>query len=130
MSNKNLVIWTQYRENYGAHTWDGEGDCPQHWKNKGGGTYVFENVTPKQEAKIAENGIPTLAKLINKGDEHSSNCIIEYLVVSSFGSMIAPWEYDYIHWLEYHQESELWFYTIRHDYNPNDPYRVVRTAKL
>ena len=52
MSNKNLVIWTQYRENYGAHTWDGEGDCPQHWKNKGGGTYVFENVTPNKRPRL------------------------------------------------------------------------------
>ena len=129
MSNKNLVIWTQYRENYGAHTWDGEGDCPQHWKNKGGSTYVFENVTPKQERKIKENGIPTLAKLINYGDEYSSNCIINHQVTSRKGFSSLD-DYESIHWLEYHQESELWFYTIRRDYNPNDPYRVVRTAKL
>jgi|GEM_PF-3912904 len=31
-----LIIDTQYRENYGAHDWDGEGECPQRWKNKGG----------------------------------------------------------------------------------------------
>ena len=31
-----LVIHTQNYENYGAHDWDGEGDCPQHWKAKGG----------------------------------------------------------------------------------------------
>jgi hypothetical protein len=30
------VIDTQYKENYGAHDWDGEGECPQYWKNKGG----------------------------------------------------------------------------------------------
>jgi hypothetical protein len=24
------------QENYGAHDWDGEGNCPQYWKNKGG----------------------------------------------------------------------------------------------
>ena len=39
-----LVILTQYRENYGAHDWSGEGDCPQYWKNKGGETYVVEGV--------------------------------------------------------------------------------------
>lgn len=39
-----LVITTQYRENYGAHDWDGTGDCPQYWKSKGGSTYVVTNV--------------------------------------------------------------------------------------
>lgn len=37
-----LVIRTQFRENYGAHDWDGKGECPQYWKNKGGDTYVIE----------------------------------------------------------------------------------------
>ena len=31
--------YTQIRENYGAHEWDGEGECPQYWKPKGGQTY-------------------------------------------------------------------------------------------
>ena len=35
-----IVVETQYRENYGAHSWDGEGECPQYWKNKGGETYL------------------------------------------------------------------------------------------
>ena len=39
-----LVIQTQDRENYGAHDWDGEGDCPQHWKFKGGSYYKITNV--------------------------------------------------------------------------------------
>ena len=40
-----LVIRTQHEENYGAHCWDGEGECPQRWKFKGGDTYVVENAT-------------------------------------------------------------------------------------
>jgi hypothetical protein len=31
-----LVANFQYRENYGAHDWDGQGECPQYWKFKGG----------------------------------------------------------------------------------------------
>jgi hypothetical protein len=31
-----LHIYTQDQENYGAHDWDGEGECPQYWKFKGG----------------------------------------------------------------------------------------------
>jgi hypothetical protein len=34
-----LFIHTQIRENYGAHDWNGEGECPQYWKPKGGETY-------------------------------------------------------------------------------------------
>jgi hypothetical protein len=57
-----LVIDTQYMENYGAHDWDGEGECPQYWKMKGGSSYkvlgvpvgidlqeVIEVVTPEVE---------------------------------------------------------------------------------
>ena len=36
-----LVIHTQFKENYGAHDWDGR-ECPQYWKFKGGSTYVVE----------------------------------------------------------------------------------------
>ena len=36
------VFQTQFMENYGAHDWDGKGECPQYWKYKGGETYVFE----------------------------------------------------------------------------------------
>ena len=38
-----LVIDTQYMENYGAHDWDGTGECPQYWKFKGGDEYMVEN---------------------------------------------------------------------------------------
>lgn len=34
-----LHIVTQYMENYGSHDWDGEGECPQRWKFKGGEDY-------------------------------------------------------------------------------------------
>lgn len=34
-----LVIRTQVYENYGAHDWDGKGECPQYWKAKGGSEY-------------------------------------------------------------------------------------------
>ena len=37
-----LLISTQIHENYGAHDWDGEGQCPQYWKAKGGNDYVVK----------------------------------------------------------------------------------------
>lgn len=39
-----LLIITQVYENYGAHDWDGEGECPQYWKAKGGSEYVVKNI--------------------------------------------------------------------------------------
>ena len=36
-----LHITTQYMENYGAHDWDGEGECPQRWKFKGGEDFFY-----------------------------------------------------------------------------------------
>jgi hypothetical protein len=38
-----LLITTQVRENYGAHDWDGVGECPQYWKSKGGNDYVLRD---------------------------------------------------------------------------------------
>lgn len=38
-----LLITTQVYENYGAHDWDGKGECPQYWKAKGGNDYVVKN---------------------------------------------------------------------------------------
>ena len=40
-----LVITTQLYENYGAHDWDGKGECPQYWKAKGGSDYVVRKFT-------------------------------------------------------------------------------------
>jgi len=42
-----LHIQTQIQENYGAHDWDGEGACPQHWKFKGGNDYMVAVDTVK-----------------------------------------------------------------------------------
>jgi len=39
----NILLEAQYKENYGAHDWDGKGQCPQYWKYKGGKSYVFTN---------------------------------------------------------------------------------------
>jgi len=50
-----LMITTQVQENYGAHDWDGEGECPQYWKFKGGNDYSY-NLGPvaRSEQALAE----------------------------------------------------------------------------
>jgi hypothetical protein len=49
-----LLITTQVYENYGAHDWDGEGQCPQYWKAKGGSDYVVLNVDINRAAETFE----------------------------------------------------------------------------
>lgn len=45
----NVEVSTQIRENYGAHEWDGNGECPQYWKSKGGEDYIISGA-PSEEA--------------------------------------------------------------------------------
>ena len=42
---------TQIRENYGAHDWDGTGECPQMWKCKGGEDYIIEGAPSVEDAE-------------------------------------------------------------------------------
>ena len=54
-----LLITTQVYENYGAHDWDGEGECPQYWKAKGGNDYVvkkFKDINRVTETVMALRG--------------------------------------------------------------------------
>jgi len=62
------VVFTQCYENYGAHDWDGTGECPQYWKAKGG-----------QDIKITDlpKGI-TREELIKAADDAFSIDTIEY----------------------------------------------------
>ena len=53
-----LLITTQVYENYGAHDWDGVGECPSYWKAKGGNDYVVKkiNVNKVTETVMALRG--------------------------------------------------------------------------
>lgn len=77
-----LIINTQIHENYGAHDWSGEGNCPQYWKAKGGYTYVVRNITPAQQARIKANGIPHLTKLIEEGTDYICESIIGFCIAA------------------------------------------------
>ena len=74
-----LVIDTQYMENYGAHDWDGEGECPQRWKFKGGSCYKIlncpRNVDPEEIVEIVRGSI-------EKNDDYSREYILGFHVES------------------------------------------------
>ncbi len=60
-----LLITTQTYENYGAHDWDGVGQCPQYWKAKGGNDYVVKNIPWKTEDDF-QNALKILAEVTPK----------------------------------------------------------------
>jgi len=45
------LVSTQIHENYGAHDWDGTGDCPSHWKAKGGEDYIILGSPSMEDAE-------------------------------------------------------------------------------
>ena len=56
MSNTtfDLIVSTQIRENYGAHDWDGQDECPQYWKCKGGNDeIVMEGLTISEVVSVS-----------------------------------------------------------------------------
>ena len=88
-----IVFVTQYLENYGAHDWDGEGECPQYWKPKGGSTYVVP-CTPEQLADVewynaVENGIA-------KRNDYEQEYIVDVKVVDAIDFV----ESDYVDFWE------------------------------
>ena len=87
-----LVIQTQIKENYGAHDWDGKGECPQYWKFKGGNTYVVEGLTGKMINKIAQHGIPTLTALIEQSNESWEEYILDWEVAEDDATVCEAWE--------------------------------------
>ena len=70
-----LVIRTQYMENYGAHDWDGEGQCPQYWKMKGGSEYMVEDVPLNIDY---DEVIEMLGQEVNWDSEYSRSYVVEW----------------------------------------------------
>lgn len=67
----NVVAVFQYWENYGAHDWDGKGECPQYWKAKGGHEVVVkEGLTVAEAAELGGEGLKELVdNYVNSGAE-------------------------------------------------------------
>jgi hypothetical protein len=72
-----LLISTQVYENYGAHDWEGEGECPQYWKAKGGSDYVVKKF--KGDATTA---VMCLRDRIECDNQHIRESIIDFRIVA------------------------------------------------
>lgn len=84
-----LVITTQFYENYGAHDWDGEGECPQYWKSKGGSEYKVLNVPLNVDYDA----------IVEAADVTKNN---EYVREDILG-----WELQSDDWLSWFEKSQL-----------------------
>ena len=76
-----IVITTQFRENYGAHDWDGTGECPQYWKFKGGSEYIIDSV--QEHVKLNDffgKKCEMIVDSIRPKIEHKSEYAEEYIV--------------------------------------------------
>ena len=73
-----LLITTQVHENYGAHDWDGKGECPQYWKAKGGSEYVVKDIDINRAAAIAA----AATKQLDSTSEYYTESVIGWEVVA------------------------------------------------
>ena len=88
-----IVFQTQYLENYGAHAWDGEGECPQRWKPKGGSTYVVP-CTPAQLADVE------WYRAVQDGIAKRNDYEQEYIISESVVDAIDYVESDHVEFWE------------------------------
>ena len=101
-----LVISTQIHENYGAHDWDGTGECPQYWKAKGGHEYMIEGV-PLNGVDYA-----SIVEMANIGEdnEYYRETVLDWSIESD----------DYMSWFEKSQlkyDGVINYKEPRIDYN-------------
>ena len=77
-----VQVLTQIRENYGAHDWDGVVDCPQHWKNKGGSTYVLSE----------EVDVVKFTKAIERFDDYFQEFVVDMEETTDPYANMEEWE--------------------------------------
>ena len=84
-----LVISTQVYENYGAHAWDGEGECPQYWKAKGGHEYKVLDIDVNRAREIFERAVAS----VTEDNDYYQETVIDWFVESD----------EYMSWFEQSQ---------------------------
>ena len=112
------ILHVQTRENYGAHDWDGTGECPQYWKCKGGPVYIiegFEGYRDQDMQDVAATVVNEYASLVEQSNDHFH----EYIM----GAIMVPAT-------EAHEQYDEWErpITIKRLYNGNIQYSYTSSA--
>lgn len=79
-----LLITTQFRENYGAHDWDGKGECPQYWKSKGGDEIIVEVPGFRFDEEFAGKKAQMIIDSMRDKIEYKSEYAEEYIIGWNF----------------------------------------------
>jgi hypothetical protein len=77
-----LLITTQIQENYGAHDWDGKGECPSYWKFKGGNDYKYDLGSVLRNTEALQELVAYFAQEIEEDNDYFRNNIIGWEVVA------------------------------------------------
>lgn len=90
-----LLITTQVYENYGAHDWDGTGECPVHWQAQGSMAYVLKNFKSNRRRGIADSAteaVMCLRSQIESTTDYWQEKIKDWQLVKD--SYLTEWEQD------------------------------------
>ena len=85
-----LLITTQVRENYGAHDWDGVGECPSYWKSKGGNEYVLRDF--KGSDGQAEYAVNELRDQFESDNDYFQEYVLGWQIVED--DFLTEFEHD------------------------------------
>jgi hypothetical protein len=79
-----LLISTQVFENYGAHDWNGEGECPQNWKAKLGDDYEVATFSAEQanDREFICGLVEKARVAVARSDFFFRRCLIGYDIVA------------------------------------------------
>ena len=114
-----LHITTQYMENYGAHDWDGEGECPQYWKFKGGEDYFYPLDGFRADSEFADKNlrmiVDSLRDQVEWDDLGSRQYIVGYDIVeddymTEFERQQLEWDGEILHPARVLKDPEIVYY--------------------
>ena len=100
-----LLITTQVYENYGAHDWDGEGECPQYWKAKGGSDYVVKKINVN---KVTETVMALRGQIEQDNDGFRETIIGWEIVANDYLTEFEQSQLDYEGVIRYGSKEIAW----------------------
>ena len=100
-----LLITTQVYENYGAHDWDGVGECPQYWKAKGGNDYVVKRINVN---KVTETVMALRGKIEQDNDGFRETIIGWEVVANDYLTEFEQSQLDYEGSIRYPAKELAW----------------------
>lgn len=94
-----ILKTTQVRENYGAHDWDGNGECPQYWKNKGGSDYVFTGIPAEEINDVLQAELDE--KLRHSNDYWEEFVVFTKILEDEADLGLEDWEMEYVEYQDW-----------------------------